>query len=137
MCDRSIEHDTSWGGWQGIYDEYSKKLKAAGASITYVKEKYGFMRFEANYTDNVREIERLIHEAEEESLHTCQECGEKASQVEISGWIYTLCEDCRSDKEKYNPADISVPPFERLVDDSCPNVHTMLPPKEKNSKGKR
>lgn len=129
------EHDSSWEGWQDIYNEYSEKLKTAGASITDVKEKYGFIRFEADYSDNKREIEQLINEAEKRSLETCQKCGKQAKQVSIGGWVYTLCEDCQ--KEKYDPSSITVPPFERLPDGSCPNVHTMLTPeKEKQRRQK-
>jgi len=95
---------TLWGGWQDIFNEYSAKLEAAGAEITYVKEKYGFMRFEADYNDNAREIQRLIHEAEEKSLNTCQECGKEGTQVDVGSWIYTLCEDCHIvQKQKLPP----------------------------------
>jgi len=89
----------AWRGWYNLYEEYTTKLKAAGAIDIYVKQKYGFMRIEYNYSDKCNnsdraEINRLANEAEDKSLGICNECGSEEDVSQVGIWIETLCKQC-------------------------------------------
>jgi len=89
----------NWGGWQNLYDEYKTKIEAAGARVTYAKQKYGCLCFEVDYGDvaNREEVYRLVEEAEKKSLCVCENCGSEENgvgEVEINNWIKTLCPKC-------------------------------------------
>ena len=61
---------------------------------TQVKEKFGTLRFYADYGEDYEdEIEDLIHQAEVRSSKTCEECGQPGV-TRPGGWIKTLCDDC-------------------------------------------
>ncbi|MCL2200792.1 MAG: hypothetical protein FWB75_02410 [Oscillospiraceae bacterium] len=38
----------NWRGWQNLHDEYVSKIEAAGARVTYAKQKYGYLRTTRN-----------------------------------------------------------------------------------------
>ena len=38
----------NWRGWQKLHDEYVSKIEAAGARVTYAKQKYGYLCFEVD-----------------------------------------------------------------------------------------
>jgi len=87
---RSIEYDIEKG-------------KATEADLvpviqaTQVKEKFGGLRFYTNSTDEY--VEGLVGMAEAMSECTCEECGNIGSQNE-NGWIVTLCDPCRMERDK-------------------------------------
>ena len=37
---------------------------------------------------------KLLQEAEEVSLCTCEECGKPGVERDVNGWITTLCSEC-------------------------------------------
>lgn len=46
-------------------------------------------------------IRTLIAEMEEESLRTCAKCSAPGHEVNFSGWLLTVCDDCRPRIESY------------------------------------
>jgi hypothetical protein len=59
-----------------------------------IKEKFGGLRF---YTHPyVEEVEQLIINAERKAAITCEKCG-MPGQVGGTGWIKTLCNNCRKE----------------------------------------
>ena len=85
------------GWWPLVTPIYERiqQLNAEGADIeiTQIKEKFGHLRI---YVHNApEEICELIREAEEQSLHICEDCGAPAERVVGNNvWIYTLCAKC-------------------------------------------
>jgi hypothetical protein len=63
-----------------------------GLAVQQVKEKFGTLRF---YCGGTEAIHRYIQLAERLSSITCEECGEQGT-ANGSGWISTLCEECRA-----------------------------------------
>ena len=60
--------------------------------IVEVKEKFGRLRFNVDHWNG--EMRRLIMQAEETSISTCQNCGSpEASSVDM-GAVATLCDAC-------------------------------------------
>jgi hypothetical protein len=64
---------------------------------TQVKEKYGSLCFYVNYSDEY--VDGLIDMASTISSMTCEICGNPGKQNK-NGWIITLCNVCREQKEK-------------------------------------
>ena len=60
--------------------------------VLEVKEKFGELRFYTNYSNE--EIENLIEEYTEKSLHTCEECGKEGKLRKKDGWLMVLCDKC-------------------------------------------
>jgi hypothetical protein len=69
-----------------------------GFAVVQVKEKYGTLRF---YCTGTPAIDKYIRLAERLSAMTCEDCG-KPGQANESGWISTLCEECRNTRFKPN-----------------------------------
>jgi hypothetical protein len=95
-----------WGfncgsGWRTIIDNLSKKITELDPDVqaSQVKEKFGGLRF---YIDGGSdEVHKLIEKAEEESYKTCEKCGTKENvSVTKTGWIITLCDKCRKERNK-------------------------------------
>lgn len=109
-------HFECGSGWFSIINETSKKLivlqKVAKIRIetTQLKEKFSSARWYYSEThlpskDKKRQqifsdiISDVIHKAEAETEHTCEECG-KYGTVNESGWLKCLCDDCRKKEEQ-------------------------------------
>jgi hypothetical protein len=61
--------------------------------VLQVKEKYGTLRFYANWgTDKIFD---LIEDAEEKSARICEICG-KEGRINSEGWVTVRCSDCES-----------------------------------------
>lgn len=85
-------------GWLPILDRLAADLKEMGwdGSLSQVKEKFGTLRFYANFSakDEVwKKFHERIGKAEEESAVTCEDCGEPGTQTKTR-WIRTLCDKC-------------------------------------------
>ncbi len=63
-----------------------------GFAVVQVKEKLGTLRF---YCPGTPAIDKYICLAERLSAVTCEDCG-KPGHANESGWISTLCEECRN-----------------------------------------
>jgi len=86
-------------GWFELIKELCEKLKTLNLKVflvLQVKEKFGGLRFDIGpiETEKADEAFRLIEEAEVKSLTVCEECG-KPGKPNKTGWIKTLCDDCR------------------------------------------
>lgn len=64
--------------------------------VSQVKEKFGGLRFYVNGGD--REVYAMISMAESMSYRTCEVCG-SPGKSNSHGWITTLCETHRNEKE--------------------------------------
>jgi hypothetical protein len=80
-------------GWSGLVDElYDKK---GDTEITYLKEKYGTFRIEANNcTDSFFDLEC---ELSEKSSHICESCGEPGELQTDIPWYKTMCDGCKKE----------------------------------------
>ena len=79
-------------GWHSLVDEGTRRLKSAGAKEISYKEKYGSLTFECFPCDS--EAQDIIENIETRSEVICEECGKPGSQVEVRGWLKTLCQEC-------------------------------------------
>jgi hypothetical protein len=88
-------------GWFDIIYNLSAKLEKLIMEIpederayykaSQVKEKFGGLRF--YMTASTPDMEKLIEEAEELSLKTCETCGKSGSLRSFGGWLVTLCDE--------------------------------------------
>lgn len=89
-------------GWFRLIDELSSQITALDEKngtqtiAVQVKEKYGGLRFYIESGSDA--IYDLIDAAEEESLKTCETCGEPG-ELRGVGWVSTRCDACW-EKEK-------------------------------------
>jgi hypothetical protein len=90
-------------GWFKIIDQLSADItlldeKNGTTTIAVqVKEKYGGLRFYVQAGSDA--IFDLIDAAEEESLKTCEMCGEPG-ELRGVGWVSTMCDKCWAEKEQ-------------------------------------
>lgn len=92
-------------GWLGILAELFDKIDKAlskderkNFKVSQIKEKFGTLRVYCYGSSD--KIEKLIEKAEQKSAITCERCGKTGATQNRSGWISTLCEKCRSAKNK-------------------------------------
>jgi hypothetical protein len=89
-------------GWYKLLDNLFKEIddwytqyhwdQLPEFMVTDIKEKYGTLRV---YVGSSHEtIFDMIDRAEEESAHTCEECGEEGSIRTLAGWYRTVCDKC-------------------------------------------
>src|SRR3990172_12549157 len=93
-------------GWYDLIDDLSNKLEQIIVKIPeperrnycafQIKEKYSGLRCYMNKSNP--EIQKLIDEAEERSLETCEMCG-KDGKPRRGSWISTLCDRCANGRE--------------------------------------
>jgi hypothetical protein len=85
-------------GWYELIYDLSEKLSRISNEIkaVQVKEKFGGLRFYVDFGDKWSWA--LIDRASEESLKTCEECGDPATKDPDTNpyrWIRTECDECR------------------------------------------
>ena len=104
MC-WGFEHGDGWyqiidslcGNIQNHIDWQTKQGKTVPQVVaTQVKEKFGTLRFYYNGGDDV--IDGMVRMAEFWSAVACEECGAPGTQ-NSRGWIKTLCETHRKERE--------------------------------------
>jgi len=90
-------------GWLGILEELFSKIdevvkrdKIKDFQVIQVKEKFGDLRVYV-YGGN-EEIAKLISDAEEQSIKTCEKCGFSGELQKIGRWYTTLCDKCKKKK---------------------------------------
>lgn len=108
--DTPMETCMCWGfecddGWFELIYELSKKITLIDPEVQamQVKEKYGGLRFYVGGVDKdlADEVFDLISEYEDKSYTICESCGTNENvTVNDSGWIYTLCDKCRKERQK-------------------------------------
>jgi len=81
-------------GWEDIIRRLVVDLFELGwdGTLLQIKEKFGGLRFYIG--GGTSAIFDRINEAEQESVRTCERCGEKGKTVQYHGWLTTLCEKC-------------------------------------------
>jgi hypothetical protein len=88
-------------GWHPLVIKLIEDLFSLGwdGELHQIKEKFAGLRFYIG--GGSKEIFDRINKAEDESLRTCDTCGKpgKLRSTE-SGWWYTSCEECVSEKNK-------------------------------------
>ena len=99
-----------WGfeigtGWQQLVWDLSAKLETEilklpkGERWNYrasqVKSKFAGLRF--YMTGSTDEIDKLISDAEDESVRTCEMCG-KPGDVYGGGWVTCYCPKCAAER---------------------------------------
>jgi len=90
-------------GWFKIIDQLSADItlldeKNGTTTIAVqVKEKFGALRFYVESGSDA--VYDLIDAAEEESLKTCEMCGEPG-ELRGVGWVSTMCDKCWAKKEQ-------------------------------------
>lgn len=88
-------------GWFKVLYDLSKKIQklidekkiSKNFSVYQIKEKFGFLRYYPNFS--TYELDKLIDQAEEQSMITCEQCGKKGKIRDIGEhWYMTLCDAC-------------------------------------------
>jgi hypothetical protein len=74
--------------------------------ILQVKEKLGGLRIYINMHPD--EIIKVIEEAQEKALQTCEICGKPGKMREIHWWYKTTCESCYNKRLKELENDSSI-----------------------------
>lgn len=84
-------------GWDDLIRRLHNRLVGIDPDyrVTQVKEKFGGLRYYVMFSDGLDEMLRgrayeFITEASEESLHTCEVCGEPG-ELNDGPWFRTLC----------------------------------------------
>jgi hypothetical protein len=87
-------------GWYKLLEKMCKRLNEVLRTqpeyvqntffITQIKEKFGTLRVYTTWATNV--LTAIMEEAESESLHTCEECGNEGKLRNDLGWVRCLCE---------------------------------------------
>lgn len=86
-------------GWFDLIDDLCTEIEETGVDVTavQVKEKFGGLRF---YCRGGSEgVWSIIGKYEEKSFKTCELCGD-SGEITDTGWIKTLCNDCREEREE-------------------------------------
>src|ERR1700722_8566292 len=97
LMPRGFTHDDGWFDilWRLCVDleflvaEFEQKTECQ-FEILQVKEKFGGLRIHVNNANDP--IRQRIETAIQESLHTCEVCGQPGALRE-GGWIKTLCDE--------------------------------------------
>jgi hypothetical protein len=76
-------------GWRALVERAVAAIEAAGYQVEHVKEKFGTLRIYHTGWD-VPEAD----EAERESAHVCEACGQPGKLRTQGGWLLTRCEAC-------------------------------------------
>jgi hypothetical protein len=76
-------------GWKHLVDPLQEYAKAHDLRIKQVKEKFGGLRFYSEWDD---QFVKLINEAEDVSVFTCDVCG-KPGKIRGGGWLMTRCDE--------------------------------------------
>lgn len=82
-------------GWRRLVEKLIEDLQDLdwNGQLHQIKEKFGGLRFYIG--DGTETMHNRIMQAEEESLHTCSDCGEEMTELKHKGsWIYPLCDGC-------------------------------------------
>ena len=83
-------------GWGQIVQRLIRDLFELGwdGELHQIKEKFGELRFYIGGASD--EIFKRVDEASDESLRTCEGCGEPGTRSTDSYWITTECAECHA-----------------------------------------
>lgn len=99
----------SWpDGWHHLVTDVCEMVDRSGLDLRWsqIKEKFGGLKMyrtghDLDPSPALEQIQTLINQAEEKSLHTCCKCARRGDAVQIGGWRLTLCGDCQLQVEAY------------------------------------
>jgi hypothetical protein len=92
--EKHIKERNDWS--MKAYGEPCEKYKDYyPVNLEQVKEKFGGLRFYYNGGDD--HVAGLVDMAEEMSYKICEQCG-NAGKPNKGGWIITLCDKCRGER---------------------------------------
>jgi hypothetical protein len=92
----NIQHHIDWNN-KNFEKGYTQYKQVPQVVATQVKEKFGTLRFYYDGGDDV--IYGMVSMAESWSAVACEECGASGTQ-NSRGWIKTLCETHRQEREQ-------------------------------------
>lgn len=95
LCN-NIQHHIDWNN-KNFEKGYAQYKQVPQVVATQVKEKFGTLRF--YYAGGDDYISGLVSMAESWSAAACEECGAPGTQNR-QGWIKTLCETHRREREE-------------------------------------
>ena len=81
---------------KAIQKRINEGLESEDFIVLEVKEKFAGLRFYCGSA--TEETFKLIHEAEDQSYHICEECGAEGIGYKKTGWYRTLCQKCAGDE---------------------------------------
>ena len=86
-------------GWAPLVNRVFDKMETirGNTKIIQVKEKYGGLRIYTDYSN--KELDKVINDAEKESLTICKVCGEPG-KIRGKSWYYTSCDEHASPGDK-------------------------------------
>ena len=84
-------------GWNKLISKTVRKLREMdpGVKFMQIKEKFGGLRMYIG--SGTTEMHELCNKAEDESLITCEICGEPGKE-RGGHWIRTLCDACEEER---------------------------------------
>lgn len=84
-------------GWFELLDELMTEIEKIDiekiANLYQVKEKYGGLRFDLDYSN--REIDKIVDEYQEKSYYVCEICGKEGELCVANHWYKTVCPEHR------------------------------------------
>ena len=87
-------------GWQPLIQKLHEDLTALDPAYTVeqIKEKFGGLRYYIGFSEDrdeetTRQMDALIWAAEEQSVKTCETCGEPGSVRNYRYWLTAACDE--------------------------------------------
>lgn len=85
-------------GWYELVEPLISFVEENGGTVLDVKEKFGGLRFyysePENYDEDVwNDFERMVNQAEQDSLVTCEYTGKSGKIRKINGWLKCVCDE--------------------------------------------
>lgn len=86
-------------GWASIIEECDRRLREldSGYAVDQIKEKFGGLRYYATSSSpdvDVKAWEAAIEDARNQSLETCENCGNAGKLSRFGYWCRTVCPEC-------------------------------------------
>ena len=92
-------------GWDTLIDAAVIELAAVGVKSCHwlqIKEKFGGLRLyfsTKHLPDDVATVAHKISDGyERQAAVTCERCGKPGAIVSVTGYLSTLCDDCKAEK---------------------------------------
>ncbi|MCK9458535.1 MAG: hypothetical protein M0R80_02755 [Proteobacteria bacterium] len=91
-------------GWNDLVDRLFTAIRAnkVDLKVLQIKEKFGGLRFYYSIDTgggDVHSVLNLIEQAERDSYHICEVCGEQGCRhTNKNGWVKTLCDKHAQEK---------------------------------------
>lgn len=89
-------------GWYDLVIQLDRDISSIDPNyeLLQCKEKFGGLRYYYRTTEDHIKIDDLIRQAEIKSYVTCEDCGEPSTTQSDDGWIHTLCDIHRKERDE-------------------------------------